>query len=378
MRISKKNISRYVRGKANEIQRDLVEKWYETLNVPDTSGMNEAQRQKQLEEIRAQLPGYPARVWMLWKNLAGAAAAIALLFGTGYMLFLGSPNKTSDHILVENDDIAPGVIGATLTLANGVSIELDALLEGDIAEQAGVRVSKTADGELAYHIQGKVGEVGQVHTLSTAKGQIYTITLPDKSKVWLNASSSLTYNTLLNTDEQRKVFLQGEGYFEVSRHDKHPFVVQTDKQEIHVLGTHFNVSNYAEESFVETTLLEGSVEIVSGTKRQIIRPGEQAINNGRDIHVRKVDIGSAVDWKDGDFSFNHVDFKLAMQKITRWYNVEVIYDSSFQGNIETRGWISRKKNLSSVLKLIELSGLVHFEIRERKVYVYPSDSNAVK
>ncbi len=370
MRKSEKLLQHYIEGKANEQQRALLEKWYAELDVADTSNMTAEQRKQQLAYIRKQLPGYTVRVWTLWKRIA-VAASLILAIGVSSVLFYPYTDRDRDPLSSETHDVEPGMVGATLTLANGTAINLNDIATGEVAEQAGVRVSKTADGKLVYQMDGSSGDPDQINTLSTANGQTYVLILPDKSKVWLNAASSLTYSAALNMGKQRKVSLRGEAYFEVEKDAKRPFVVQTGKQEVHVLGTHFNIHGYDEEATIATTLIEGSVKVLAGGSSMILRPGEQALNNASGLRVKQVDMETVVDWTQGDFYFNRVDFKTAMKKIARWYDVDVIYDPAFRDDIETGGWIARKNKLSSVLQLIESSGLVHFKIQGRKVYVYP-------
>jgi transmembrane sensor len=297
------------------------------------------------------------------------AAAAAILIVTGGALFYYIQNKPSkDNVQLVAHDVSPGHQGATLTLASGKKIILTQAVNGKLAKEAGVTISKTANGQLVYNIEG-TSEGGKVNTLSTDNGETYKVQLPDGSEVWLNSASSLTYNTKLNENGKRMVSLTGEAYFQVAKDKAHPFIVHTDKQDVEVLGTHFNINSYKDEPAVSTTLLEGSVKVTSGTYKQIIKPGEQAVNNGAGIKVAVVDADNITDWKDGDFNLNHVDFRVAMRKVARWYDVEVIYDKSVPDDIETGGWISRKQKLSAVLKFIESSGLVHFKVEGKKIYI---------
>jgi ferric-dicitrate binding protein FerR (iron transport regulator) len=166
------------------------------------------------------------------------------------------------------------------------------------------------------------------------------------------------------------VALTGEGYFEVAKDRSHPFIVEAAGQQVEVLGTHFNVNSYADEPVVATTLLEGSVKVSAAASARTIVPGEQARSSGGGISVARVNTGQVVDWKDGDFNLEGVDFRAAMRKLGRWYNVEFVYDRSVPGDIEAGGWISRSSPLSAVLKSIENSGQVRFKIEGRKVLVF--------
>jgi transmembrane sensor len=341
---------------------------------------DKAQFCSDLEAINAFDPGttlgkfykiYPdQRTFKLWYKFVAFAAAVALIV-MGIYFFNYNSNKALKQVKdnMAMHDVEPGKVGATLTLANGKKIRLANAAKGELAKEAGVVISKTADGKLVYEFRNASTSSNKVNTISTDNGEIYQVRLSDGSLVYLNAASSLTYTTSLIEGGKRTVRLQGEGYFEISKDKKHPFVVLTDNQQVEVLGTHFNINSYANEPVVATTLVEGSVKITSSNRQLLLKPGQQALNNGTMINITKANIENIMDWKDGDFYFSSVDFKTTMRKIARWYDVEIIYDSTVFGDIETDGWISRDKKLSSVLKFIESLGIVHFQVEGKKVYV---------
>ncbi|QQT26009.1 FecR family protein [Sphingobacterium spiritivorum] len=368
MKESEKLLLKYLNGDVTPQQQAIVEKWYADLNVPDSSGFTDLEKQQQLDMIRKHLPGNKPRQVKIWPRIV-AAASVLLIIAGGIFYYNRTFHADQSNLLTHNSDIPPGHTGATLTLANGKQIVLSAAGEGQIAEEAGMRVTKTADGQIMYEILEAKATSDKTNTLSTANGQTYVLTLPDQTKIWLNAASSLTYNTTLYSEGKRQVQLQGEAYFEVAKDPKYPFIVKSGSQSVEVLGTHFNINSYADEEAISTTLIEGSVRVAEGERKRILKPGQQAVNTGTAMTVQTVDTESTVDWKDGDFVLNHVDFKTAMRKIARWYDVEVIYDPNVPADIEAGGWISRKNNLSAILKLIESSGLVHFKVEGRKVYV---------
>ncbi|WP_233603927.1 FecR family protein [Pedobacter sp. KBW01] len=341
---------------------------WESLNI----GAKQAIQAELRSDIYAQINNGQLKLhsFKLWPRIAIAAAIVLVFFGAGLFYFnLNNKQKQPDQLAYKND-IAPGKVGATLTLASGEKIKLADAVNGEIATETGIRVSKTTDGQLVYQIEGNTNGDHQINTLSTAKGETYVLILPDQSKVWLNAASSLTYSASLNERGKRRVRLEGEGYFEITKDKAHPFVVESKGQEVEVLGTHFNVNAYNDGSAIATTLLEGSVKVTSKTNAsKIIKPGEQALNNGQSIVVDKVDIEKITAWKDGGFDLSGKNLKTAMQEISRWYDVEVIYDLSVPDELEAGGWIFRNSKLSAVLKLIESSGQVHFKIEGRKIYV---------
>jgi transmembrane sensor len=305
----------------------------------------------------------------LWMRIAVAAAIAIVMFGTGLFYYNLNVKQEQFARVAYKNDIAPGKSGATLTLANGKKIRLEEAVNGKLAEEAGVLITKSANGQLVYEINGSSGMFNKINTLSTAKGETYHVRLPDGSVVWLNAASSLTYAANLNSHGKRRVKLEGEGYFEVAKDKAHPFVVEGNGQEVEVLGTHFNVNAYRDETAIATTLLEGSVKVITKNLQQILKPGQQALNTGSVITVSEVNTENITAWKDGGFALSGEDFKTAMNKIARWYDVEVIYDSSVPDELEAGGWISRNNKLGAVLKLIESSGQVRFKIEGRKIYV---------
>lgn len=303
---------------------------------------------------------------LYWKIAAAAVAVITCAVGLfSYVLQPQEMNIEANEMV---NDAAPGGNRATLTLSDGRAIFLDEADEGAIAEENGFSIRKTADGQLQYELIAQNSKKEAMNTISTPQGGQYQIILPDGTTVWLNASSSLTYPTAFHGQE-RRVTLTGEGYFEVRSHQgSKPFIVESANQRVEVLGTHFNVNAYPNEISVNTTLLEGSVKIVAGQETVFIMPGEQSQVGEGGILIAGVDVESAVDWKNGDFIFVDEDLTSIMRKVARWYDVEVVYEKNM--TIETyTGRISRQKNLSEVLRILELSGGLHFKIENKTLYL---------
>jgi transmembrane sensor len=303
-----------------------------------------------------------------------AAAAIIIVISAG-IFFFDNSRFSGVEIVKGSTDIGPGAERATLTLSNGTEIDLTVLDEGPLAaKQAGVKITKTGEGELIYEISDESSVLPgepSYNTIKTPTGGQYSVILPDSTRVWLNASSSLTYPTSFSENGTRRVELKGEGYFEVRKHIKAgamavPFVVSTLKQEIRVLGTHFNVNAYTDEPEVSTTLLEGSVKI---NDQVILKPGQQGISKGKLLNVKAVNAADYIDWKSGEFNLSNDDFRSMMRKISRWYDVQVIYDDSAPEQVKLGGWISRTKNLSSILNIMQKTGKVHFKLEGRRVTV---------
>lgn len=302
----------------------------------------------------------------LWPRIIAIAAVVLIVFGVYFFNYDKGIDDNSSHLLA--NDIAPGKVGATLTLANGKKIRLSDAVKGEIAKESGISITKTAEGQVVYEIKSNQGNPDEINTLSTAKGETYILTLPDQSKVWLNTASSLTYNAALMEHGVRRVKLSGEAYFEVAKDKAHPFIVESGNQQVEVLGTHFNVNAYQNEKVFRTTLLEGSVKVSENGQTRIMVPGIQAVNSGGDIKLSKADTELAVAWKSNNFIFDRLDIKEIMRTIERWYNVEVIYKEEITPGTFW-GSVSRFDNVSKVLISLEATGNVHFKIEGRKIYV---------
>ncbi|WP_316819208.1 FecR family protein [Pedobacter nyackensis] len=305
-----------------------------------------------------------------WRQLCIAASIVVVLSCLTFALFKSQYSGIKPKDFVARD-IPAGNHGATLTLADGRTIHLTEVGNGEIAREAGVKIEKGRDGEIVYRMDSKAEKGNQVNTLTTSRGQTYSVLLPDGTKVWINAASELRYMANLIEDGRRVVNLKGEAYFEVSKDQRHPFIVRSQGQEVEVLGTHFNINAYENEPYISTTLLEGSIRLHTSARQQILKPGQQAQNTSGNLQIRPAHLDNITDWKEGDFSFKNVDFLAALRKIERWYNVEMIYDKSLPKDLQAGGWISRKKSLSSVLDFIESANMVRFKVEGRKVYVAP-------
>ncbi|MES2458465.1 MAG: FecR domain-containing protein [Bacteroidota bacterium] len=360
-----KLLEKYRDGNCSAEEKVQLDSWL-TFGHFSAGTYSDQQVDDRLSRLAKRLPLFRKRI-SLWPRIGIAAAIATMVFGAG--LFYYRLNQDQSNVTAYKNDVAPGKMGATLTLASGKKIRLTDVVNGELAKEAGVTITKSADGKLVYAMGTDAEQPDKINTLSTANGETYELRLPDGSSVWLNSASTLTYNASLNENGKRTVKLSGEAYFQVAKDKQHPFIVQTGNQQVEVLGTHFNVNSYSDEPFVATTLEEGSVKVSSGAMVKMLKPGQQSLNNGTEISVAEADLENITDWKNGDFFLDGVDFKVAMRKIARWYDVEVIYDGSVSDNIKSGGWVSRKNPLSAVLKSIESSGLVHFRIDGRKIYV---------
>ncbi|WP_256003512.1 FecR family protein [Pedobacter deserti] len=349
-----------------EMLSDRMERHWNEL-AEDDLRFPEGERADAVFEYIVAYPVHEKTQVRLWPRIAVAAAAVAIIT-LGISLFKTRPFVKTDYDLENQVHVGPGKNSATLTLANGKTIRLSDAANGELAREAGVLISKSPSGQLIYEIKDNAGQ-GGINKLSTARGETYQVRLPDGSDVWLNSASSLSYAADLISQGKRMVRLEGEAYFSVSKDREHPFIVECRGQQIQVLGTQFNVNAYTDEPVLATTLLEGSVNITAGSGKVKIVPGEQAALSAGKLSVRRVEVENVVDWKNGDFALNHIAFKTAMRKIARWYDMEIVYDEAVPDNLESGGWISRKKPLSAVLKSIESSGLVKFKVSGRTIFV---------
>ncbi len=406
-----KILEKYNAGTASKEEVEFLDAYYQVfgLRADYTSGLEEEKRlllKNDLNSsIRKNISVYQAdKIKAGKKNIfrwsVSVAAAIMIIAGAGLFYYpqKGNPDQAADHItkndiapvenkavstigiapggnkVVPTNDIGPGGNKAVLTLANGKKISLKDVNNGTLAEQADVKITKIADGQLVYTIlpdQQQIPDAEDLYnSIETPKGGRYRVRLPDGTNVWLNAVSKLTYPSSFTGHQTRRVELSGEAYFEVAKDIAHPFMVKTIKQEVEVLGTHFNISSYEDEPVVKTTLLEGSVKVTGANGiDKVLKPGQQSILTTNDIKVENINTEQrAVAWKNDQFVFESDDIRYVMRMIARWYDVEVEYVGAIPEN-KFGGAISRFENVSEVLKSLESTGRVQFKIEGRRIMV---------
>lgn len=267
-------------------------------------------------------------------------------------------------------DIPPGGNRAFLTLADGSTIVLDSVANGTLAQEGNATITKTGDGKIAYQQHAATqSQPVTFNTLTTPRGGQYQVDLPDGTKVWVNAASTLRFPSHFSGTE-RLVELDGESYFEVAKSTHMPFRVRLKNGVIvEVLGTHFNINSYSSEP-LKATLLEGSIKINTASATKVLSPGQEGtVNNTGNIHIDDADIEQAVAWKNGLFHFNRADIYTIMRQLERWYDVEVIFDKNLPQK-EYVGKVSRNTNISEVLEILEVSK-IHFKINGKKITVMP-------
>jgi len=376
-----KLLEKYREKTCTEEELALLEKWYLDLKEREFD-QSEEYMSLMARDIFEKLPIHDRSSKIrVFPKLAAVAAVVIAVFAGGYFYLAHRDTQTPD-----SNRIQPGSNKAVLILSNGKQILLNDIKTGTILTQTGVRITKSSDGKLIYSVvaesnSNSTSDRLEMNTIQTPKGGKYQVNLPDGTTVLLNAASSLRYPSRFSR-EKREVELTGEGYFEVAKvfkisshgkdhMDRLPFIVKTATQRVEVLGTHFNLSSYSDEPEVRTTLLEGSVQVAAllSKKVETLKPGQQSILQGGAIEVKAADLNAEMAWKNDEFVFASNDFRAEMRKIARWYDVDIVYTDSAPSDVDLGGFISRSKNISAVLRLIELTGKVHFKIEGRRIIV---------
>lgn len=360
-----KLILAYLNGTATGEQRKIIELHYlDYLDKAITSPTQE-QVDRSFEQtyccLLSEIKPYTKPTRKLFRlRVLPYAAAILLIFGIIGALYVkyGSP---IDSVQLSNMMILPAGNRAILTVDGEKPIVLDETQDGIVMK----------DGAIQYNDGGAI--VSDTHsvkryTLQTPKGGTYQLQLADGTKVWLNADSHVSYSADFGHTPLRQVQLQGEAYFEVAKHKNHPFVVETAKERVEVLGTHFNVNTYPDELTSRTTLLEGSVRVNSSV---VLVPGQQAIvGTSGDLRVIPVDTQQVIAWRMGKFVFESEALESVMQKIGRWYNVDIIYKGSVS-NKTFSGTVSRFEDIHKLLDVITYTSGVQFKLEGRRITVMP-------
>jgi ferric-dicitrate binding protein FerR (iron transport regulator) len=327
----------------------------------------------------------PVRRLFIFKRIA-VAAAILVLIATGWWYYDKQtkpvPATTAQRF---TNDLPPGKNNAVLILADGRRINLDSIADGQLASQGNVIIKKS-EGKVVYDFSNGSNPTHHAplttdfNTITTARGNQYQLILPDGSSIWLNAESSVRFPVAF-TGKERRVEVTGEVYLAVKHNNKMPFKVVANGVEVRDLGTEFNVNAYGNEAGVQTTVVEGRVQVIgkqasrspdlSGhAAREIAVPGQQiTVSEQGDLKlIKDADVDAAIAWKNGQFMFTGNSIQSVMRQLERWYDIDV----SYAPNVSTEefvGTITRFSNISAVLKMLEKTGTVHFEVKGRKVLV---------
>lgn len=357
-------------GNASAEEEAVARLWLHQLHQNEEAGLSEEELNEVSEEMWASLEKNrkpsAVKTGKLWPYIA-AAASVVLVAGMGLYFYSqqsAAPLKAPQQY---SNDVPAGSNKAYLTLADGKKILLTNATNGMLAEEGGVKITKTADGQLVYTIadEGKQS-VGKYNRIETPVGGQYELQLPDGTRVWLNAASSLKYPASFSSLKQRSVELTGEAYFEVAKDKTKPFLVKSKGQEVEVLGTHFDVNAYPDEQSIRTTLIEGSVKL---NGQLTLKPGQQSVLNDGKFNVKEVNANDAADWKNGEFVFNNEPLTSILKKAARWYGVEIVYTNELARIPTFTGSVSRSENISSVLNMLEETSNVRFSIAGKQIRV---------
>jgi ferric-dicitrate binding protein FerR (iron transport regulator) len=368
-------IRKYLEGTATPEEEALLDSWYmmAAQEQEQMAGSPEYQKIKDeiLGSLRAEQGEQPKirRPVRLFPRAAAAAAVLIILSVGGFLLFHKKPapevvrNESLQH------DILPADAKATLTLLDGRTVDLDSTGGATLPRQGNSTI-RSGNGQLIYSVDQHPAQAPRLayNTLTTAPGEYYSVVLPDGTRVWLNAASSITYPTAFIGNE-RLVKITGEVYFEIVHDPRQPFQIAVKDQTIEDIGTHLNVSAYDDEPVITTTMVEGSVKVKKSSAMDILTEGHQATTRPGEnsFQIKQVDAEAAIAWKNGYFSFDRADIKTVMREMARWYDLQVVY----QGEIPKRtfkGKVYRNIRASEALKILSYFD-AHFQIEGRKITV---------
>ncbi len=306
-------------------------------------------------------------------NFIYKAAAVVVISALGLLGYNHFSKTTVNKVLVENSisEIQPATNKAVLILSNGERIFLSDSI-GTVMKNGEVSDINSEKGVVIYDAtpseqkQSSL-QLGGFNTISTPKGGIYQVVLPDKSKVWLNNESSITFPVQF-TGNERRVEITGEVYFEVASNKEKPFRVLSRNQVVEVLGTHFNVNAYHDEPDTKTTLLEGSVNVKTLSQSKMLKPGFQSIIRDKgNIEIAVANIDATIAWKKGVFEFDKVNIQAIMRQIARWYDIDIEYRGTMPKD-EFVGKIRRSSDINEVLEVLKY-GNVKFKFEGRKLII---------
>lgn len=369
---------KWLSGTITEEERKEFDEWYNSFDDTQLDFYGDESETEMESRLQSLILYEVAKdthkgVKYLWYKIAAAAVILIFLSSTLYLYFTEN-RKTAQKIAQQtHDPIVPGGNKAILTLANGKKISLTDASNGQIASQSGIHITKTKNGQLIYTItEQSTSALAAYNTIETPKGGQYQVILPDGTKVYLNAASSLTYPTSFAAARERAVSLTGEAYFEVAKDRNKPFRVFASSssksdvlrnQVVEVLGTHFNINAYADEPSIKTTLVEGAVNV---NHKYRLMPDQQSVFDGKTMRIIPVDTEVETAWKNGDFVFKDQDLSTVLRTISRWYDVNFETRINIE-NLRFGGFVSRSKDISAVIKMMEATGDVKFKFEGRRI-----------
>ncbi|HVU55229.1 MAG TPA: FecR domain-containing protein [Puia sp.] len=367
------------------VEQKLIEEWETVYGadplfrdrkavVAELRQLNAYDTQDAVKHIYGKLGmAIPSRVRKIGGILKwSVAAAVLLIFAAVKILYFDRSHTNQQPVALKpGHTLQPGGNRATLTLADGRVIELDSTHNGQIAVQGQTDIVKE-EGRLTYNKKSPTTAEVLYNSIATPRGGQYALTLADGTKVWLNAASSLRYPTAF-AGGARLVELTGEAYFEVTGDKSRPFKVRLNGMDVQVLGTRFDIKGYPGDASIKTTLVDGSVKLSDAAAGEVVlKPGQQGLWSPQQSRflVRTVNTDMAIAWMKGYFAFDNEPIHDIMKDLARWYNVDVEFrDTAIKKNFG--GTISRYQYAEEVLEMLQLTGSVHFKVKDKKIVVMP-------
>ncbi|MBO9571668.1 MAG: FecR domain-containing protein [Chitinophagaceae bacterium] len=352
-------VDRYLEGTASDAEKLLLEEYYKRLEAKGVTELSSEEERYLQDVIYKNVKPRTAIRKIIFYRLTAVAAAVIIIISSWWLFIKKEPAKPEPTVV--STQIMPGRDAAVLTLADGKTIYLDSV-------KGKIESAVNADGLLTYEKNNK-GEI-QYHTLTTSRGNQYKIILPDGSKLMLNSATSIKFPSAFINNKREVELIYGEAYFEIEKGKSKPFIVNNGENKIEVLGTTFNINNYKEEGPAATTLVTGSVKISGKGADKILLPGQQAIYANNKFNISNPDITKTIAWTTGFFEFDKMDLKSVMRQISRWYDIDIIYENlnSSENDARFGGRISRNLPLSNILKLLEANGL-KFRLEGNKLII---------
>jgi transmembrane sensor len=308
------------------------------------------------------------------------AAAVLLLVTVGITYFaLNKTEKPIPKSIVvvaqkKSPGTAPDTKKAVLILADGSTVPLNEVNNGNIAQQGNVIIHKDQNGQLKYKLTAATANTNGSNTLRTPRGGEYQVTLDDGTRIWLNSASTLQFPVHFN-DNDRRVMLTGEAYFEVASalvpqtSHKRSFIVTVGNMEVQAIGTSFNISAYKEDNHSQTTVVEGLVKVNRNNQSNLLSPGKKLVASDSAITIEDADVKQEIAWKNGEFVFHNTSLKMVMNELTRWYDMDVVYDHDVP-SLHFSGEVERQSDITKVLQMLEYTGGVTFTIANRIITVH--------
>jgi len=375
-------INKFQQNNLTDQEKAAMQYWLHHLHENGESGLSQKDLADAQEDMWKSIKPTSKSIYKhRFLNPIATAAVLFITLSAGVYIWVNKYKPTQlAGVSQQANLILPGSNKAILTLANGNRIVLNDAANGHLTEESGISISKSSNGQLIYTVGNEATANRRLkvdyNTIETPRGGQYQINLSDGSKVWLNALSKLRFPARFSGNE-RAVELSGEGYFEITHNKQMPFKVSTNQQQVEVLGTHFNISSYSDENITSTTLLEGSVKVSPLPGRgnmqidnmAVLKPGEQSVLKKGSLNIAKVDAEASIAWKNGFFKFDDENLESIMRKISRWYDVTVIFQTERIKSEPFAGVITRFSKVEDLLRTLELTGEVKFRIEGKSIIV---------